>query len=75
MTQFGTIYEDGSYEPGRTIPQSAMAACPHVIMVPEHYREDCTCKCNDPNEKVLGEWGYEWSESEKLWVAPSDVDL
>jgi hypothetical protein len=40
--------------------QSSIQACPHFIMVPEHYRADGTCKCNDPAEqqKMVEEWGY-----------------
>ena len=39
-----------------------MMRCPHVIMVAEHYRDDGSCKCNDPNEKVMREWGYRWKD-------------
>ena len=40
--------------------QSDMLACPHVIMMPEHYRADGSCKCNDPDEqaRMIREWGY-----------------
>lgn len=34
--------------------------CPHVILDPRHYREDGSCKCNDPAEQawMIQEWGY-----------------
>lgn len=52
----------------REIPQSALMACPHCIFVAEHYRDDGSCKCDDPNEKVMREWGYRWSKKHKRWT-------
>lgn len=54
----------------RMLKQSDILACPHVIFVPEHYRDDGTCKCNDRNEQVMAEWGYKWSEQTKKWESP-----
>jgi hypothetical protein len=42
--------------------------CPHLILVPEHYRDDNTCKCDDPNERVMAEWGYKWDAQTKRWA-------
>jgi len=44
----------------RMIKQSDILKCPFVIMVASHYREDGTCKCNDPDEQqhMIKEWGY-----------------
>lgn len=42
--------------------------CPHYILVPEHYREDGICKCNDPGALEMREWGYKWSRKKGLWV-------
>jgi hypothetical protein len=60
MTEFGTLNEDGTYETHGTVDQAAMLRCPHVIIVFEHYREDGTCKCDDPDEqaRMIREWGY-----------------
>lgn len=44
----------------RIIKQSDITRCPHVIMVPEHYRADGTCRCNDREHKEMREWGYRW---------------
>jgi len=52
----------------RTLPQGAVAACPHHFFDMNHYREDGTCKCDDPNETIIGTWGYVWSDVEHLWV-------
>ncbi len=46
------------------IRQSTFLACPHVIMMPSHYRPDGSCKCNDPAERamMIREWGYSRSD-------------
>jgi hypothetical protein len=36
--------------------------CPHRIFAGEHYRDDGSCKCDDPNETVMAEWGYTWRD-------------
>lgn len=60
MTRFGELHPDGSITNERDIPQSAMLACPHVILVPEHYRADNSCRCNDSTHKEMLAWGYVW---------------
>ena len=65
--QFGTLQPDGTVTNQRTIKHSTIRSCPHLIMVADHYREDGTCKCDDPNEKVMVEWGYRWNEEQKQW--------
>jgi hypothetical protein len=35
-------------------------------MLVEHYREDCTCRCNDKKHKEMKQWGYKWNGS--MWV-------
>jgi hypothetical protein len=44
----------------REIAQSDLRKCPFVILVPDHYREDGSCKCDDRAEraKMIAEWGY-----------------
>ena len=56
----------------RDIPQSAMLACPHFIIVAEHYRTDNTCRCNDVKHTEMHEWGYEWDNSKQQWTAPQE---
>jgi hypothetical protein len=51
----------------RTIKQSDMLRCPHYIMMPDHYRDDGTCRCNDKGHTEMHEWGYMWSGTE--WIA------
>lgn len=60
MTEFGRLDPDGTYTHIRTIPQSAMLDCPHLLVVPEHYREDFTCRCDDPTHWSMVLWGYTW---------------
>jgi len=38
-------------------------------MMPEHYNADCTCRCNDPNHKVMESWGYTWNADDLRWDA------
>ena len=59
---FGTLHPDGELTNVRMIKQSDIGRCPHTIMVPEHYRDDGTCRCNDPEATVMKEWGYTWKD-------------
>jgi hypothetical protein len=54
----------------KTLKTTDLLKCPHVILVPEHYRDDGSCKCNDPAEKIMAEWGYVWSDKAREWVNP-----
>lgn len=65
---FGTLHPDGSVTNNRTIKKSAMQACPHFIMVPEHYSDDDTCRCDDAGHKEMKMWGYYWDEKSKQWL-------
>jgi hypothetical protein len=42
--------------------------CPRLIIAPEHYRPDGTCRCNDPDDPHMAEWGYIWDRETKQWV-------
>jgi len=69
---FADLHHDNgqTYETNvRYISQNSIKRCPHFIMVPEHYRPDETCKCNDKNETVMGEWGYRWNDKKGIWVS------
>lgn len=58
--QFGTLHPDGSLTNRRSIKHSDLRACPFAILVPEHYREDGTCRCDDAahRETMIKQWGY-----------------
>jgi len=58
--QFGTLHPDGGLTNVRYIRQDDVKRCPHLILVPEHYRTDGSCKCDDPEEQAMmvREWGY-----------------
>lgn len=45
-----------------TLTAAQIGACPHFIMVSEHYREDRSCRCDDPGHRAMEEWGYEWRD-------------
>ena len=71
MTEFseGTINKDGSLSivKVRTLKQSSMLKCPHVIMMPGHYRDDESCRCDDENHTDMAEWGYFWDGN--VWTS------
>lgn len=46
--------------------------CPHYIIDPDHYRADGSCLCNDPDAKVMAEWGYHWDATSKRWETNPD---
>ena len=48
--------------------------CPHFIMVSRHYRDDGSCRCDDPEHSEMSEWGYEWDDGEYGWVSPESDD-
>jgi hypothetical protein len=55
--QFGTLHPDGTLTNQRSLPQSAVRACPQYILVPEHYREDGSCRCNEGYyDDETGDW-------------------
>lgn len=49
------------------IQMADIRKCPAFIMVPEHYREDGSCRCNDPDHTEMSEWGYIWNDLEGHW--------
>ena len=70
MTEFGKLTHE-VYVHVRTLSQAAMMRCPHFIMVPEHYRDDETCRCDDSDHTQMIEWGYRWNGY--LWVAEEEA--
>lgn len=65
--QFGVLGPDG-YTETRTLRQASMLACRFTIMDPSHYRDDETCKCDDPDERarMIREWDYTPSDFEGI---------
>lgn len=63
-------------EPARVIVRklrhSSLLKCPHRIMIPVHYRDDETCRCDDPEHRamMIRDWGY--SEGDFAKEAVSD---
>ena len=47
--------------------------CPFVIFMPEHYRVDGSCKCDDPTHqaKMVAEWGYDLADIRAALAAKS----
>jgi len=74
--QFGTLFPDGTVTNVRLIRQSDIGKCPFVIMVPEHYREDGSCKCNDPEHRkmMIKEWGYSKGSFKNIPLKGGDIE-
>jgi hypothetical protein len=65
MTRFSkAVLKDGKLVETdvREIAQSDLLACPHTILMAEHYRPDGSCRCNDPEHTIMREWGYRWKD-------------
>jgi len=60
MTEFGKLTEDGVYTRLGEVSQADMLRCPFCIIDFAHYREDGTCRCDDPAEqdRMIRDWGY-----------------
>jgi hypothetical protein len=70
--RFSTLHPDGRETNVRSIPQDAVRQCPFFILVASHYRDDGSCKCNDPAHRKMmkEEWGYTDSDFLKGGIAP-----
>ena len=55
-------YSTAVVEDGKMVIKSTFepSRCKFFIMVGEHYREDGSCKCDDPTERamMIREWEY-----------------
>lgn len=69
VIQFGTLHPSGLVDNVKVLKQSDIGKCPHVIFEPSHYRENGSCRCDDPNHTEMGEWGYKWFAAGKRWIA------
>jgi len=60
LIKFAEVAADGGQTNVRAIKQSDIGKCPHYILVADHYRFDGTCRCDDPKNSEMIEWGYVW---------------
>lgn len=74
MVYTGVLHPDGTVTDERKLAKDDIRACPWLIMLPSHYREDGSCRCNDPVHTEMAEWGYVWSNSRLCWGVPHDSD-
>ena len=66
--RFSEIDKDLKETNIRYISTADIGACPHVIMIARHYRDNGKCYCDDPSHTEMAEWGYTWDEEKRLWV-------
>lgn len=52
----------------RILKHSDISKCPFLILVPDHYRDDGSCKCDDAEErkKMIAEWEYTEADFEGI---------
>ena len=67
--KFGTLHPDGTVTDRHEVSRASIGACPYYIFLPEHYREDGTCRCDDANHVEMVEAGYTWDEEVGRWTA------
>jgi hypothetical protein len=65
---FGTLNENGTLSNVRLIKQADIGKCPFFIFMPDHYREDGTCKCSNAEHRkmMIKEWGYKKSQFKNI---------
>ena len=66
--EFGVLHEDGRVTDVRHVAHADITACPHVILDPEHYRADGTCRCDDEGHQEMASWGYSWDADQGRWI-------
>ena len=54
----------------KSLSIAAVHGCKFLILDPEHYRDNKTCRCDDPDHEVMSDWGYAWDEATGKWTAP-----
>ena len=59
----------------RVIRQSDLLACPHVILMPDHYRLNGSCRCDDVTHSDMAEGGYVWHRGLSRWVALDNAEV
>ena len=66
--KFASLNQNGTLSNVREVDQKTFARCPFHIFDPSHYRNDGSCKCNDPDErkKMIKDWGYKKSDFKNI---------
>jgi len=67
---FGTLQPDGSLTDVRLLEHSSVQACRFKILVPEHYRSDGSCRCDDAEHRamMIRDWEYSAADFEGIAV-------
>lgn len=67
--EFSRMDEDGRITQVRTLSSEAVKGCRFFILDPEHYRDNGTCRCDDPDHEIMDAWGYVWDNTMERWNA------
>ena len=72
IVTFGTLNKNGSLSNVKQVKQSMFGNCPFFIMDMSHYREDGSCKCNDPEHRKMmkKKWGYTNKSFRDVGITP-----
>jgi len=49
------------------LSKSELEGCKFCIFSPEHYNDDGSCRCTDPDHEEMSDWGYVWDDAKKRW--------
>jgi hypothetical protein len=62
----------GSVTVSWTKPPTVIAKCPFLIMLPTHWREDGTCRCDcaEHRKVMMQDWGYSEADFRSKGVIP-----
>ena len=57
----------------KVMHRAMIEKCPFVIITPEHYRDDGSCRCNEREHTIMQEWGYTWDDTAQRWTGDDDA--
>jgi hypothetical protein len=57
----------------RPLKAAWVTRCPHLILTPEHYRTDGSCRCDDPSHP-MDTWGYRWDGRARRWLDRDEAE-
>jgi hypothetical protein len=70
VVRFGVLHPDGTLTDESAVAVAEIRRCPWLIIAPEHYRLDGSCRCDDSEHWEMEGWGYAWDAATRRWEAP-----
>jgi hypothetical protein len=51
------------------LPYEVVEQCPHHVMEhSDHYRDDGSCRCDDPTDIAMAIIGFRWDALQRRWT-------